>query len=84
MTSLIRRVLCRIGHHRQLDIIQTFRAAQHVGCPDCRRRYAIHHGLRTFVPWDSDFADLYEGMGYDTAHATNRWFDYLDTREHRP
>lgn len=68
-----RRIMCRFGRHKQLDVIQTFGAAEHVGCPDCGRRYAIHHGERVILPWDSGFSQLYSNMGFDTEAPLAKW-----------
>jgi alkylation response protein AidB-like acyl-CoA dehydrogenase len=76
----LRLIGCRLGWHRRLDVIQTFGAAQHIGCPDCRREMGIHHGVRTVVPWDSDLEQLYRGMGYDTETPTSRWYAFLERR----
>jgi len=78
--SYLRKMLCRLGRHKQLDVIQTFGAAEHVGCPDCGRRYAIHHGLRTFLPWDGGFAQLYRDMGHDIDAPLAKWQAYRRIR----
>jgi len=67
------KIKCFIRWHGRLDVIQTFGAAQHVGCPYCRTEYAIHHRMQAFVPWSPAFDDLYQRMGYDTDRATSRW-----------
>lgn len=59
--------------HSRLDVIQTFGAAQHIGCPYCKREFGIHHGMRAIIPWDSDVAEMYQFMGYDTETPTRRW-----------
>lgn len=69
----MRKIRCLIGWHRQLDVINTFGAAQHVGCPDCGRQFGIHHGIRAFVPWDADFADMYRSFGHDVDGPLARW-----------
>lgn len=74
-----RAIMCRLSRHRRYQVIQTFGAAQHVGCPDCRRTFAVHHGMRAWLPWDADFASLYDDMGYDTKAATRKWIARLET-----
>jgi hypothetical protein len=71
--SLLTKVRCKLGRHKRLDVIQTFGAAQHIGCPDCGREMAIHHGMRACLPWDSEIEQLYRDMGYDTAAPHRRW-----------
>lgn len=73
MTRLMRRFLCRMGSHKRLHVIQTFGAAQHVGCPDCGREFAMHHGFRAFVPWSDDAEEMYRMFGYDIDGPRNRW-----------
>lgn len=73
IARLWRRAMCRLGLHKRLDIIQSFGQAQHIGCPDCGRRFGIHHGMRTVVPWDGRFDEMYEFMGYDIKGAERRW-----------
>lgn len=75
--SVIRRLLCRLGFHGRLHTIQRFGAAAHVGCPDCRREFAMHDGLQAFLPWDGDFECLYADMGYDVADHRSRWLAWL-------
>jgi hypothetical protein len=68
-----RRLRCRLGYHRVLRVIQTFGSAQHIGCPDCGREMAIHHGMRAVLPWDSEIDQLYRDSGYDTETPSRRW-----------
>lgn len=70
---LIDRFLCAIGSHRHLHVIQSYGAAEHIGCPKCGRQMAIHYGLRTILPWDGEIAQLYRDAGYDVDGATDRW-----------
>lgn len=74
--KLFRKILCRLGWHHGYDVIQTFGSAQHIGCPDCGKQFAIHHGMRAFVRWDQGFAELYQHMGYDIEGPTSRWQEY--------
>ena len=76
-------IMCRFGNHRRLQVIQSFGAAEHIGCPDCRRELAIHHGMQAVVPWDSDIADMYRRFGYDVDGATTKWREHTDELAHR-
>jgi len=71
--GILQRIACRFGMHPRLDVIQTFGAAQHIGCPYCRREFGIHHGERIIIPWDSELAELYQMMGHETEAASQRW-----------
>lgn len=73
ITKFWRSLLCRFKLHRSLNVIQTFGAAQHIGCPDCGEQMGIHHGMRAVIPWDPELAQLYKDMGYDVDAATARW-----------
>ena len=71
--SLWRRLLCRLGRHYRLDVIQSFGAAKHIGCPDCGAQMGMHDGLRTVIPWDGELAQLYTDAGHPVAQATAQW-----------
>lgn len=66
LTKAWRALLCRLNHHRKLDVIQSFGSAQHIGCPDCGREYGIHHGMHAVIPWTADLNEIYLLMGYDS------------------
>lgn len=74
--NLFRRIMCRLGNHRRLDVIQSFGAAEHIGCPDCGRELAIHHGVRTVIPWDGELAQMYRDFGHDVDAANAKWRAY--------
>ena len=78
----LRRLLCKLDCHRVLHVIQSYGAAQHIGCPDCRRQMAIHHGMRAVLPWDSEIEQLYQDFGYDTYAATRQWYERLERLAH--
>lgn len=71
--GLWQRIRCKLSMHSRLDVIQSFGAGQHIGCPHCGREFAIHHGDQIVVPWDSSFDELYQMCGYDTEAASKRW-----------
>ncbi len=73
LSRAYRAVRCWFGYHRSLHIIQSYGAAQHVGCPHCGTEMAIHHGMRAVLPWDSEIAQLYRDMDYDVDAATAKW-----------
>jgi len=73
LTAIVRRFRCRFGWHKGYDVIQTFGAAQHIGCPDCGCQFGIHHGVRSIIPWDEDLASMYTDFGYDVGGPLNRW-----------
>lgn len=71
--SAFRKIMCYFGRHKRLDEIQRFGVAAHVGCPDCGREYGMHDGLRAFIPWDGDLADMYRRFGHDVDGPRRRW-----------
>ena len=66
-------IRCKLGHHKSLNVIQTFGAQKHIGCPRCGRQMGMHGGLRIVIPWDDELDQLYQDMGYDTVAATAAW-----------
>lgn len=72
----LRKLLCKFGRHKRLDVIQTLGAAQHIGCPDCGKRFGIHHGERVIIPWDSDLAQMYRAFGHDVDAPLAKWEKY--------
>lgn len=71
--TLFSRACCDLGLHRNLHVIQRFGAAAHVGCPRCEREFAMHDGLRAFVPWDGDLEQLYQDFGCDVNGQRQAW-----------
>lgn len=76
LSRMWRKFQCWSGRHKRLDVISTFGAAQHVGCPYCGRQIGIHHSLRQCVPWGPEFADLYRDFGHDVDRPLARWQQY--------
>lgn len=59
-----RRWLCAIVGHRYM-VWQNFGPQQRrVTCRRCAGDWAMHDGVRAFVPWDGEFAAMYEARGY--------------------
>lgn len=75
--KLWQKIRCALSMHSRLDVIQTFGAAQHIGCPHCKREFGIHHGMEAIIPWDSKIADMYQMLGYDTETPSRRWREYV-------
>lgn len=78
MPTVFRRLMCRLGYHHSLNVIQSFGAAKHVGCPDCRREFGMHDGMRAFLPWDGDIEALYTDCGYDVPKYRAAWRAWID------
>lgn len=71
---------CSLGRHKRLHTVNLFGAARHVGCPDCRREFAMHDGMRSFLPWDGEFETMYADFGHDVAGYRRRWLVWLETK----
>ncbi|ASQ10196.1 hypothetical protein CDO22_17925 [Sinorhizobium meliloti] len=80
MSGLIDKIRCRLSYHRRLDVIQSFGSAQHIGCPNCGKQLAIHHGIRVCIPWDADLKSMYEDFGYDVEGPLSKWQAYRKGR----
>ena len=55
-------LFCRLFGCKRFRVIRTYKlhGAQRVACTHCGRNYVMHSPTRTFLPWDSEFADMYE------------------------
>lgn len=70
--TLLQKAKCFVGWH-DLHVVHRFGAAALVACPDCEREFAMHDGLRVFLPWDGDIEALYVDMGYDVGGSRAEW-----------
>jgi len=54
-------LFCRLFGCKRFRVIRTYKwhGAQRVACTHCGRNYVMHSPTRTFLPWDSELADLY-------------------------
>lgn len=80
MRNLWRKLMCRIGRHETLDVIQTFGVSQHIGCPHCGREFGINHNVLAIIPWDPSLEAMYRTIGYETRYAGDRWRQSLRAR----
>lgn len=55
-------LFCRLFGCKRFRVVRTYKGygAQRVACTHCGRHYIMHHPARSFLPWDSEFADMYE------------------------
>lgn len=82
----LKRLICLLRGHRYW-IRQVFSATRRrVGCRRCGGDWGMHDGVRAFVQWDGDLAELYKGrnvtvnmnvlgldVGYANWLARNHW-----------
>ena len=55
-------IFCRLFGCKRFRVVRTYKwhGAQRVACTCCGRNYVMHAPTRSFLPWDSEFADTYE------------------------
>lgn len=55
----MKKLLCMLFGHR-LHVVQSFSpVCRKVHCVRCDNYFAMHDGVRAFLPWDEDFEFLY-------------------------
>ncbi len=69
---MFERLLCAVlGHRYVVERVLNDRARK-VGCTRCSCKWAMHDPTRVFVPWDSDFEELYGPGGLLAAPYAHR------------
>ena len=46
---------CKIFKHKYYVIEKFFSEARKVGCHICDKMWAMHDGVKSFLPWDREF-----------------------------
>jgi len=59
LTTCAELLVCAIAGHRYVIERVLNERARKVGCTRCQRKWAMHDPTQTFVPWDSEFEELY-------------------------
>ena len=60
---MFERFLCAVFRHRFVVERVLNERSRKVGCTRCGRAWAMHDPTKTFVPWDSEFEELYAPGG---------------------
>jgi hypothetical protein len=55
-------LFCRLFGCRRFRTVRIYKgfSARRVACTHCGRNYVMHEPTRSFLPWDDEFADMYE------------------------
>jgi len=56
----IRRAACKLIGHKYVVVRRFSPWARKIHCTRCERSFAMHDGVRTVLPWEGDFEDLYK------------------------
>jgi hypothetical protein len=63
LKKIINRLLCCLFFHKVYIVREFCRDQRKIGCKRCGKFFAMHDGVKAFVPWDKDFDELYKIMG---------------------
>ena len=59
---MLERLMCAVFGHKYV-VEREFVGARKVGCTRCLRKWGMHDGTRSFVPWDGEFEAMYAPGG---------------------
>lgn len=59
---MLERLMCAVFGHKYV-VEREFVGARKVGCTRCLRKWGMHDGTRSFVPWDGELEALYSPDG---------------------
>jgi hypothetical protein len=57
---MIERILCALFRHRYIVEKRLSESCRKIGCTRCNKKWAMNDEVRAFLPWDSDFENLYK------------------------
>jgi hypothetical protein len=60
---MLEQLICAVFGHRYIVERVLNPGARKVGCTRCEKRWAMHDGTRSFVPWDAELEALYAPGG---------------------
>lgn len=61
--NFFNRILCSIFGHKYVVLRQFNLGARQVGCARCDRKWGMHDGTGSFVPWDGDLEQFHRSQG---------------------
>ena len=59
---MLERLMCAVFGHKYV-VEREFVGARKVGCTRCLRKWGMHDGTRSFVPWDGELEAFYSPDG---------------------
>ena len=60
--EMLERLMCAVFGHKYV-VEREFVGARKVGCTRCLRKWGMHDGTRSFVPWDGELEAFYSPDG---------------------
>jgi hypothetical protein len=54
----ILKLICALYGHALGVVHNCSSQSQHLACSRCGKHFGIHHGVRAFVDWDAELAEL--------------------------
>ena len=58
--KFINQLLCALFRHRYVIEKRFSTSTRKIGCTRCDKKWAMNDDVRAFLPWDSDFDELYK------------------------
>ena len=59
---MLEKLMCAVFGHKYV-VEREFVGARKVGCTRCGRKWGMHDGTRSFVPWDGELEAFYSHGG---------------------
>ena len=70
---MFQKIKCFFGKHKY-EVIQTFSdGCQRIGCPVCKKEWAINHIIKSLLPWDFEFQSMYRNI-FEHKIINPRWY----------
>jgi hypothetical protein len=77
---MIMRLRCWFGKH-EYEVIQEFGDdSRRIGCPYCKKEWAMNDRTKTLLPWDYEFQSMYKNI-FKYELKKPRWQQELDRDE---
>lgn len=58
----IRKIICLILFHKLRVVHSCTAISQKLLCLRCKKYFGIHHGVKTFIPWDAQLEEMCESI----------------------
>lgn len=71
--QIVIRFHCFLGKHAY-EMIQNFGDGTYrIGCPNCKKEWAMNDRTRTMLPWDFEFQSMYQNI-FGIKIKNPRWY----------